>query len=460
MTIWTLGQLAHAAGGTCLGDSSIPIAAVSTDTRMPLTGHLFVALSGPRFDGHDHLAGAKDGGAVAAMVRCGTRAVDGLSLIAVDDPLAALGILASWWRRQLTDTRVIAITGTAGKTTTKDLLAGICQTCMRTVASPRSFNNDIGVPLTILSARKDDEVLIAEVGINEVGEMAPLADMVQPDAVIVTLVGHGHLAGLDTLATVATEKYRLVQSVQRGGHAWVLRQDIPLPVCDASIHTFGEDPMADLVLEQWGPNWFHYDQRRWPLGLLGRAASLDALAAVAAARWLGVTDACIEAGLSAATPSSQRMQLRSSHGVEIIDDTWNANPDSMASSLETFANMPSTGTRWLVLGDMLELGGDAHRQHRLLAATLIGLRDDHRLDQVVLIGTEMVALVEALADSSCGPIVSHLVTLSDDEAVELAGRFGLGDLVLVKGSRGLKLERVIDAMDFQEVGPRQPMNQD
>ena len=256
MTTWTLGQLAHAAGGTCLGDPSIPIAAVSTDTRVPLTGHLFVALSGPRFDGHDHLAGAKDGGAAAAMVRCGTKAVDGLGLIAVEDPLAALGTLASWWRRQLTDTRVIAITGTAGKTTTKDLLAGICQTCMRTVASPRSFNNDIGVPLTILSARKDDEVLIAEVGINEVGEMAPLADMVQPDAVIVTLVGQLRSIGLCNRFSVV------------GMPGYCVRTFRSQPVMRVSTH-LAKIPWPIWCWSNGGPTGFTMTSGDGPLACLG-----------------------------------------------------------------------------------------------------------------------------------------------------------------------------------------------
>ena len=457
---WTLGALASACNGQLVGDANTPIDCIWTDSRQDVHDGLFIALEGPRFDGHHHLADAQQAGAVAALVRPGTNGPHGLNLIYATNPLDGLRQMAYWWRRQLTTTRVIAITGTAGKTTTKDLLASVCSPSIRVCASPRSFNNAIGVPLTVLSARQDDQLLIAEVGINEVGEMAPLADLLQPNAAIVTLIGTGHLEGLRDCNTVASEKYQLLEHVQPGGSAWVFQQTWPLPSVGISVETFGLDASADWTVESWGPGWFQLNGQRWPLGLIGRTAALNATAVIAAARWANVPETEIQQRLGSAKASPQRMQARMIRGLNIIDDTWNANPESMSASLETFAELTAAGDRRAILGDMLELGDDAANCHLNLADQMTLLHERGLLDQLILIGSHMEVLASVLADGPLGDCTDHYTQLDTQLARSIAAQFNHDDLVLIKGSRGLALERIIDAASSQAELEQQSMEQD
>ena len=217
-----------------------PCEGVGTDTRGDLSGQLFVALRGPSYDGHDHLASALAGGAVAAMVEHRAVGPEGLPLVKVGDSRRALMLMAGAWRASLPNLQVIAVTGTAGKTSTKDIPAHICRKVMPTVASPRSFNNDIGVPLTILAARSSDRVLVAEVGTSAPGEIAALAAVLQPDIALVTLVGRGHLEGLGSLDEVAAEKYELLRVLKPGGRGFVRHQAWVLPQNEAVIETLGQ----------------------------------------------------------------------------------------------------------------------------------------------------------------------------------------------------------------------------
>jgi len=316
------------------------------------------------------------------------------------------------------------------------------------------------VPLTVLSARAEDAVLIAEVGINDIGEMAPLAALLEPDAAIVTRIGTGHLEGLRDCRTVAREKYQLIKALRPNGTAWVLHQPWPVPHGAFTVDTFGRDAEADWNLEAWGPGWFQLNGQRWPLGVLGRTAALNATVVVAAAKWAGVSDTTIAHGLELAQASPQRMEPRCIGGIEFIDDTWNANPDSMAASLETFGEVTASGRRWAILGDMLELGHNAASCHQDLAPHVLELHDRGLLDHLLLVGTHMDSLVHAIADTALHSKTTYLPELEPTHAASIAAQFQSGDLVLIKGSRGLAMERIIESAVFQAERPEQSMNQD
>ncbi|MDP7070899.1 MAG: UDP-N-acetylmuramoyl-tripeptide--D-alanyl-D-alanine ligase [Phycisphaerales bacterium] len=445
----TLGTLADMAGGIVAPEHrSIPVDHVGTDTRVPLEGHLFVALRGVRFDGHEHLQAAADSGAVAVMVRRGTEVPEGLAAIIVEDTIKALGRMAAAWRRSLPHLRVVAITGTAGKTTTKDALAAVCRVRRRTVASPRSFNNDIGVPLTVLAARPGDEVLVAEVGTNAPGEIEPLAAMLRPDVAVVTLVGPGHLAGLGSVEAVAREKYTLLGSLRENGTGILRHQGLPVPQCRGSLRSFGRCDEADEPLIDRGPGWMEFDARRWQIALPGEHGAFNALAVILAARAIGLDDETIEQGLASAKSSPQRLSRRRVGSIDVIDDTWNANPDSMAATLAALPELVQNDEQVvLVLGDMLELGSSAEAHHRGLAEHLRAEARRVPTRQIVLVGPEMRSLMDELG-GACGPIPVLHEAIADDQCMaRIASMVSEGETVLLKGSRGLALERVISAME-------------
>ena len=233
-----------------------------------------------------------------------------------------------------------------------------------------------------------------------------------------------------------------------------------MPHGDFTVDTFGRDAEADWNLEAWGPGWFQLNGQRWPLGVLGRTAALNATVVVAAAKWAGVSDTTIARGLELAQASPQRMERRCIGGIEFIDDTWNANPDSMAASLETFGEVTASGRRWAILGDMLELGHNTASCHQDLAPHVLALHDRGLLDQLLLVGTHMDNLVHAIADTPLRSKTTYLPEFEPTHAASIAAQFQSGDLVLIKGSRGLAMERIIESAVFQAERPEQSMNQD
>ena len=433
--------------------AEVRVRGVGTDTRGDLSGQLFVALRGPSYDGHDHLASALAGGAVAAMVEHGAGGPEGLPLVKVGDSRRALMLMAGAWRASLPNLQVIAVTGTAGKTSTKDILAHICRKVMPTVASPRSFNNDIGVPLTILAARSSDRVLVAEVGTSAPGEIAALAAVLQPDIALVTLVGRGHLEGLGSLDEVAAEKYELLRVLKPGGRGFVRHQAWVLPQNEAVIETFGTELQADHVISARGQGWMEVSGVRWELGLPGAHGAFNSLAAVLCARVLGISDLDIASGLASSQASPHRMQIRAVGGLTVIDDTWNANPESMASTLETMAELvPEDGRLVVVLGDMLELGQQSASLHRGIAASLVSLAQAAPLVSVVLVGAEMGSLADEIESGLAGVEIVYEPRADVDCVRRIAGQLASGDTVLLKGSRGIALERVAILLEAEAAG--------
>lgn len=428
---------------------------VGTDTRDDLTGKAFVALRGPIHDGHDHIGDAIAAGARAVVVERDPGAVGiGTGVLLVDDTRKALKRLAAAWRGRLERTTVIAVTGSVGKTTVKQLLDVVLSARRRGTAAPRSFNNDIGVPLTILAADLRDDYLIVEVGANAAGEIADLAAITRPDLAVITRTGRAHLEGFGGVEAVAREKASLLRFCT--GQALVNADSPTLRPQLGGIDPvvlWGEAADADVRLTARGAegrrNWFEINGKdRFRLGLPGRHNAVNALCAVAIARRLDIPDRAIDKALWACRPVEMRMSRRRIGPITVYNDAYNANPESMLASLETFAELSANagGRRIIVLGDMMELGDTAAELHREVGRALRDLDRTARIDHAVLIGGLAAHIAEPLA-SWPTERVTRLDELTPHAASYAAQLIEPGDTVLLKGSRTIGLERLVDAIE-------------
>ncbi len=442
---WDLATVAAATGGVRHGDADLPIGAVSTDSRTARAGELFVAIAGERHDGHDYAGAALAAGAAAVLVARG-RGTGLRPRVDVDDTEAALLALAVHRRAELGAT-VVAVTGSTGKTSTKDLLAGALGD--GTWASPRSFNNEVGVPLTILGAPADARYLAVEVGSRGPGHIASLMPAVRPDVAVITNVGTVHLELFGTTSAIVAGKRELVEALGPDGTA-------VLPAGDARLHgphpgrrlTFGRSAVADVsvVSAEIDDAGRPTVELRTPAGplrarlpLAGAHQSDNAAAATAAALAAGRELDEIAAGLESATGSPWRMEVHQGR-FTVVNDAYNANPDSMASALRTVAGMG--GRPMAVLGLMAELGPVAAAEH----ARIGRLAADLGFDPVVVVGDEPGIAAAA------GPAAQRVATPADAVRAILA-HAGPGAVVLVKGSRAAGLETV--ALDLAAAARRE-----
>lgn len=429
---WTLTDVAHATAGTAYGTADIT--SVSTDSRAIEPGALFVALRGLQFDGHDYVEAALQDGAAAVLV---DEAVSVAPRIEVADTLSALRMLAEARRTQLEAARSVGITGSTGKTSCKDLLASALG--VGTWASPRSFNNEIGVPLTVLSAPDDVEVLVLEVGSRGIGHIRSLADVVRPDIAVVTGVGASHLETLGTVETVRTAKWELVAALGPGGTAilptddetllaWADRDAVPVTTfgTDGDVRIEGlqldESARASFTLEAFG------ERASVKLTMAGIHQAHNAAAATAAGLALGRALPDLAAGLEAARGSAWRMEVTPGP-VTIVNDAYNANPTSMSAALHSVAAMP--GRHHAVLGMMAELGDAAPGAHRSVGR----LARELGFDTVIVVG-EDPGIAHGAGD------IAVPVADADDARRVIDSTASEGDVVLVKASRSVGLERL------------------
>jgi UDP-N-acetylmuramoyl-tripeptide--D-alanyl-D-alanine ligase len=439
MTPWSARGVAQVLGGTGADRPDVGFTRVATDTRALTGGELFVALVGERFDAHRFLEQARDAGARGAVVRHGTPPVGDLVLFAVDDTLSALGTLARARRREITGP-VVAVTGSNGKTSTRAMLAAALGTRWRTHATRENLNNLVGVPLTILEAPEDTEALVVECGANLPGELARLREIVEPTVGVVTNVGASHLAGFGSREGVLREKVSLLADVPCavvGQHPPELAA-LARRVARRTI-VAGVRPGADVAPDRW-----HVNERGVPvitlqgvqitLALAGRHQAENAMVTLAAALELGLEPAPVADALARVTLPHGRCEVRRAADLELIDDTYNANPASLAAALDV-ARMLRGNRRLVVLvGTMLELGEESAALHAQMA------------DEIVAAGPDLIGavgdFVPALARRDLG---ARLVTAADPDALgaAVAGRLTGGELVLLKASRGVALERAI-----------------
>lgn len=460
MSTFRIDNIATVTGGSWLRrpHPDVELDGVGIDSREDLTRRAFIAIRGERHDGHDHILAAVRAGALLIIVdrrpdeavlnHCAEACV-----LLVEDCRKAMARLALAHRRSLTATKVIAVTGSAGKTTTKRLIHAVLSKAMHGSCSPKSFNNEIGVPLTLLAASPRDRYLVVEVGTNHPGEIAQLARLIEPDIAVVTMVGRSHLAGLGSVVDVAKEKASLLAYLRDDGCAIVNADSSELrpylrPV--ENVILFGEAQDGNLRLTNRGREgdswWIEINGRsRFRLGLPGKHNALNALAAVAVGRRLGISDTHISDALASVRPEAMRLAEEAIAGITVFNDAYNANPDSTIAAIETFAELAAHASRRLViLGDMLELGHAAPDLHREVGRHVLEVDRRCRIEHAVLVGPLSAFTAEAISRGWPMPRLTAAPELTEESMARIAALMRPGDFVLVKGSRGVALERLIE----------------
>jgi UDP-N-acetylmuramoyl-tripeptide--D-alanyl-D-alanine ligase len=459
----TLKELEQVTGGILRAGSAAGeflFQGVSIDSRTVKKGNLFVAIPGDRFDGHDFLKEASGQGAQAAIVAQDRwTATVGPSLgdmvmISVPDTKKALGDLAAWYKAKF-EIPTVAITGTNGKTTTKEMVAEVLSARFKVIKSPQSYNNRIGVPLTIFRLNSNSGALVVELGMSQPGEIAALAGMARPDIGVITNIGPAHLESMLSLEEIAKAKFELPDNMP-SPKTLVLNADDPLlrerireKKSGERIVSFGIDTQADFRADQIksGPEGlisFRVNRGRTVnLLLLGKHNVYNALAALAVADLMDVEQAQAIKKLERYTPPDLRMELVVIRDITVINDSYNANPASMEKALETLKEMKASGRKIAVLADMLELGErsvDFHSQVGSKAAKL-------GIDLLLTVGE--LARHIAQGARQAGMSAESVLTFENNQKVShyLLENLKAGDVVLVKGSRKMKTEEVVTALE-------------
>ncbi len=456
---WTTGHVSALLGAALAGPDR-RISRVVIDSREDCAGALFIALRGERFDGHDFVGEAARRGAVAVVVDRVSEAPPDIAQIRVDDTVVALQRLGAARRDGFQGT-VAAITGSSGKTTTRSLLASILGMAGPTHQPQRNFNNHIGVPMTLLGLDEGHSYAVLELGCSGFGEIALLTGLARPDLGLVTNVGPAHLEQLGDLDGVALAKGELLAGLAPGAVA-LFNADDPRVLGMATRAgrrvTWGRGEGADVRLAGRYPLGAAGqrleldvlgDRMEARLPLIGSHSAIDAVAAAAAAFALGLSTREMATGLAAAARTPGRLDPRPGRsGALILDDTYNANPASVRAALEALAELAGDGETVIVLGDMLELGDHGVREHREIGAAVAATKPA-ALVTLGRLGAEMGqgAIAAGLAHER-----THVAT-GCDEAVRLVeSLLGPGRVVLVKGSRGMRMERLVAAL-AAEPGP-------
>ena len=448
----TLAEVAEVCEGQLKDERGVTeIGGVSTDTRRLAPGDLFFALEGPRHDGHDYLTEAQQAGAVAAVVSDAGAVPEGFAAVVVEDTEKALGRVGSAHRSRM-PAEVAAITGSTGKTTTKDMLAGIMTGVGPTVAGEGTQNNEIGVPLTLLELRPEHRFCVVELAMRGPGEIDYLAEIARPEVGVITNIGQSHVGRLGSREAIAQAKAELLEHLPADGAAVLNADDfffsvfgamVPCPVLsfgtaadvDFRAAAIDDGSLAGVRFELVTP----LGTAQVEMNVPGRHNMLNALAAAAAAARLGADLTRIVDGLEDYRGSSMRMQrVRGRNGSAIINDAYNASPDSVEAALEVLRTAPCD-RRIFVFGDMLEMGPEAEAAHIEVGSKAA----EAGVSWLIAVGP--LAKLSAARAEELGLRVSRM-----DEADEvgdlLADELAAGDLVLVKGSRGVALERVVEAL--------------
>ena len=457
MPIFFPEDLGTWSGGSWSQYPMAPIEGVSHDTRTLLPGNLYIAIKGDQFDGHGFVSAAFERGAGAAMVSepFALSFMENQPLLVVEDTRIALQNLARQYVSSL-NVRRFGITGSVGKTTVKELIADIMAHEGATARTLGNWNNDIGLPLSLLSMWKEDRYGVFEIGMNHPGELEVLCDILQPNCGVMTPIGTVHREFFESEEAIAQEKAALFRALPADGVA-VISSDLPYFDCireqtRARIVTVSFDESADYCGTPEGadlrvvePNGTH---QTYTMPLPGGHFMRDALLAVAAAREQGVSPMAIAAALRAFKPLSMRWHRQEVNGVQVVNDSYNANPMSMEAALRTFEEMPSQGRKWLVLAGMNELGDAERSEHMSL-----GRKAAMGTWNVVTVGKLGRVIAEGARQG--GMSDEQVTECSDAEEAGrlLSGGAQAGDAVLLKGSRGEQLEKVLRSwQDEQAAG--------
>ncbi len=440
--------------GTSRGRQSVN--GVSLDSRTVQPGDVFFALPGSRTHGARYISRAFERGATCVITDSSWRQscdadIPIPAVIETSDPVTALWCLADWNRRQ-SDALVVAVTGSVGKTTTREMIAAVLSAGYRGTQSPENFNNQLGVPLSLVRLTPEHEFGVLELAARHTGEIASLAGLVRPEFGVVTRVAEAHLAGFGSLQGVQRAKQELVEAIPAGGTAF-LNGDDPLVLSMSratagNVIRYGEDVgchvRATEVRSHNDHLSFAVDGEAYRLRVTGRHQLSSALAAVAIGRETGLTAEQIRLGLSQFSPVGGRGSLATSRPWTVIDDTYNASPASVHAAVATMCQWTGCRHRILVLGDMLDLGSAAAALH-YAAGCVIGRS---LIDHVLLLGTHAEDVAAGFL-SVCGQTGQNRVSVFHDHSLLTAMLDCIvteGDLVLVKGSRGMKMEQIVRSL--------------
>lgn len=457
---WTLADVVAATSGELKGDPAHELAGVSIDSRTVERGDMFVAIRGDRFDGHDFAAAALKAGAKLAIVSRVTPEMAGAgALLVVPDPLRALEDLGRY-QRGLSGAQIVAITGSVGKTSTKDILRHALSSSGKTHASESSFNNHWGVPLSLARMARDTAYAVFEIGMNHAGEITPLVRMVRPHVAVITAIAPSHLGYFNSLAEIADAKAEIFLGVEPEGSA-IINRDTPFferlaeRARAAGVHRivgFGHHREAEarllrmvlhaecscLTADVLG------EEVTYKLGAPGEHMALNSLAVLAAVKLVGADLARASLALARAEPAKgrgARMRLAAAGGLlTLIDESYNANPASVRAALRLLAQTPpgEQGRRIAVLGDMLELGDEGPALHAELADDLA----EAKVDSVYACGSLMAHLWDRIPLKRRGVFADA----SDGLREPLLDDLGAGDVVMIKGSLGSRMGPLVEAV--------------
>ena len=451
-----LNFIAQACAGKILsGSGELRVPRICTDSRQIHPGDLFLALAGENFDGHNYLSEVAQKGAAVVLVNRGRTQKDlgACAVVEVPDTRVALGQIAAAYRKDFAFP-VIAVGGSNGKTTTKELIGAVLRQKFATVWSEASFNNDIGVPQTLLRMDSTHRAAVLEVGTNHPGELARLVRMIQPRFGVITNIGREHLEFFGDLDGVAREEGTLAELLPADGKLFLNGDDVFAPALAARSRAevvrvgFGERNAwraAWARLSKDGTTFrvvapreeFNGDYR---IGLLGRHQVVNALFALALGAELGLTREEIQLGLAGCGPAKMRLQFFENHGIRVLDDTYNANADSMLAALQTLTELPCKGHTVAVLGDMAELGEHTEAAHREIGRRVAELG----VGQLFAVGKMAAVTAQAAREAGLGRVMEFADV---ESAVGVVKNFlKAGDLVLLKASRSARLERITEQL--------------
>lgn len=452
MPLSTATIAAMCGGSLIQGCPSDLVPGISKDTRSLAAGEIYLALVGENFEGHDFVRQAEKAGAVGVLVSHLTKDTEELSgaVIHVKDTLVALQDLARNYRRMLKGLKVVGVTGSNGKTSSKDFIAAVLEQGHRVNATQGNLNNHIGLPLTVLATAADHSVAVWEMGMSHPGEIEVLAEIARPDIAVITNIGVAHLEHMKSRDAIATEKGMLAEALPQEG--WLImpeEDDFTESIrgrTRADVMTVGiscGDLRAENLLETATGTQFQIvspdgESVEAEIAVPGRHMVVNALFAAAVGRIMGLGGEQIARGLASAQLTGGRLQLSTINGIGILDDSYNANPDSMRAALQTLATLPCEGRRVAALGVMAELGEHAEHEHRALAEEVNRAGIDALVtigDMPALIGEGVDDRVENWNFDDCGqggPFLKEYLKP--------------GDLLLVKGSRSAGMEKVIDRL--------------
>jgi UDP-N-acetylmuramoyl-tripeptide--D-alanyl-D-alanine ligase len=429
--------------------NEIIITGVSIDSREIEKGNLFIPILGTR-DGHDFVAEAIERGAGAVLWdRSKPNPPSDIPLIFVNDTLLALQDLARTYREQLS-VKVIGVTGSNGKTTTKDMISSILEISYKVHKTKGNYNSQIGLPLSILKASKEDEILILELGMSEKDQIGKLSKIAQPDIAAITMIGTSHLVNLGSRKEIANAKMEILDGLKDEG-LFIYPKGEPLLINEKCLRsvTFGETGDCDLyfttVDSELEDQCFHLNAQEdtvYAIPILGKHNIQNALIAIAIAKELGISEENIIKGLANVTVTEMRMQKYiSKQGFTIIDDSYNASPDSVKSAIEALHDVKGYKNKYLILGDMLELGEEGEKYHWEIGEYIRGKNIDilctyGPLSSYISRGAaETMSIYKARNFPEKRQIIEFIKKTIKEE-----------DIVLVKGSRGMKMEEIIEGL--------------